>query len=301
MAYRGRRTIACPVVWIAVEAPDSWTNRVIAWTRHHGIDAGELRLATVTGLLDLRHSNSVRELLDVLAEVEAQADAPIGLVVIDTLARAMPGANENAGEDMGAAIASLARISAELRGASIIAIHHVGKDDARGPRGHSSLLAAVDAAYEVVDGELRAIKLRDAKVGDAIAYELVGVDIGVDEDGDPVTAVVAVASDAPAARKTRVTHRLSDGSRTALRVLRALLRDEGAGVAGLDAPPGTIAVRLDRWRDRHRARYGGTTADADATGAERHAWRRALEQLQAAGIVTVAGEWVYAMDRRDHA
>lgn len=301
LEYRGRPTRSAFVVWVALEAQESWANRVVAWCRHHQIEPGELRLATVTGIVDLRHVNSVRELIEVLAEVEAQVGEPVDLVVFDTLARALPGANENDSADMGAAIASLARIAAEMGGASVMLLHHVGKDEARGPRGHSSLLAAVDSAFEVKDGELIVHKARDSKIGAALAFELRGVEIGTDEDGEPVTAVVALAADAPVAHKARAPRRFADGSKLALKVLRALLRKEGAGVAGLVAPPGTVAVTLKRWRQEHQLKYGGSAADSDASGAERQAWRRAMQQLQAANIITIDGEWVYANDRKPDA
>lgn len=301
LEYRGRRTRQGLVVWAALEAPDSMANRMVGWISHHDIELGELRWAMLTGSLDLRHANSVKELLDVLYEIEAAAGERMALFVIDTLARAMPGANENSSEDMGAVISNLGRVLGEFSGASILLIHHTGKDDTRGLRGHSSLIAAVDGAFEVKDGEFITRKSRDSKVGEALAFQLMGRDIGVDEDGDAVTAVVAVPTDAPVGNKARSVLRLSAGSKTALRVLRELLREEGAGVAALDAPVGTIAIRFERWREMHRSRYGGEIVDSDTSGAERQAWKRALQQLQDAGIVTVSGEWVFANDKKKHA
>lgn len=298
LTYRERRTRRGLVVWLALEAPGSLENRLIAWSKHHGIEMGELLLVSVAGLVDLRHKPSVAELIEVLAEIEALACEPIAALVIDTLARAMPGANENDGAEMGAAVAALDRIRGELGIDLVLLLHHVGKDDSKGPRGHSSLLAAVDSAFEVKEGELIVHKARDAKIGEALAFTLRGVQIGEDEDGDAVTAVVAQAADAPSGHKASAPRRLSDGSRLALKVLRALLKDEGTGVAGLDAPAGTLAVRVHRWREEHRNRFGGSNADADATGAERQAWKRALQQLQAASIITVSSEWVWANDRR---
>lgn len=296
--YRERRTRHGLVVYVALEARESVENRLAAWCLHHGIDIAELQLAVVGGLLDLRHRPSVNELLEIVAEIEARACEPVQLIVLDTLARAMPGANENDSAEMGATIAAIERIRAELGNVSVMAVHHLGKDDTRGPRGHSSLLAAVDSAFEVKDGELIVHKARDAKIGEALAFTLRGVTIGADEDGDPVTAVVAVAADAPTANKARVPMRLADGSKLALRVLRELLRTEGVAVAGLDAPAGTVAVQIARWREGHQERFGGLTADSDAKGAERQAWKRALQQLQAASIVSVRGAWVWAHDKR---
>ena len=66
----------------------------------------------------------------------------VALVVIDTLARAMTG-NENAPEDMGRFVAACGRIREACEG-HVLIVHHCGKDQARGARGHSSLRAATD-------------------------------------------------------------------------------------------------------------------------------------------------------------
>jgi hypothetical protein len=202
---------------------------------------------------------------------------------------------------MGAAIASAERIRQAFGGVSLLLVHHAGKDQDRGARGHSSLVAAVDGSFEVKDGELVVRKARDGKAGEAFAFELRPIELGQDEDGDPVVAVVATATDAPMANKARAPMRLADGSKVALRALRDLLKERGVGVAGLNAPQGTLAIRLSEWREVHQSRYGGSSADSSTTGAERQAWKRALGQLQAASIVTVHGEWVWANDRKPSA
>jgi len=79
----------------------------------------------------------------------------------------------------------------------------------------------------------------------------------------------------------------------------ALGIDGAAHEGALDAPAGTVCVPIERWRAAHRSRYG-QAADADSAAAERMGWKRALQQLQAAGIVVVAGEWVHAVDRKPH-
>ena len=72
----------------------------------------------------------------------------MALVVIDTLARALAGGNENAPEDMGALIGNAKRIQ-EATGAAVLFVHHSGKDTSRGSRGHSSLKGAADLEIEV--------------------------------------------------------------------------------------------------------------------------------------------------------
>ncbi|MEG1971365.1 MAG: AAA family ATPase, partial [Burkholderiaceae bacterium] len=298
--YRGRRTRPCVVVWLALEAPDSWANRQAAWLGHHGLAAADARVVTITGALDLRDADKVRGLITTLDMIAARMGEAPGLIVVDTLARAMPGADENAGADMGRVIAAFDRLQAEFPGIAVVGIHHTGKDATRGPRGHSSLLAAVDFALEVRDCELIVHKARDAKVGDGMAFELKAVEVGRDEDGDPVTAVVALASGAAMGSKGP-PRTLADGAKLALKVLRDLLRKVGVGVAGLDAPPGTVAIKVERWRIRHKgALCAGAAAagDAKSDAAERQAWGRAITSLQAAGIVSIASEWAFANDRK---
>jgi hypothetical protein len=300
--WRGMRTAAGLVVWLALEAPASAARRLHAWATVNGADIGELKLALVSGHLDLLHRNSVAALAELLAQIEAEACEPILLLVIDTLARAIPGANENDSESMGAAVAAIERLRAGMGGASVVLIHHTGKDVDRGPRGHSSLLAALDTALEVRDRQIIVSKARDAKIGEALAFDLRPVEVGRDEDSDAVTAVVAVPADAPQGPKTTHARRLSDGARVALKVFRELLRTEGLPAAeqllAPKAPVGALVIELSRWRDGHRKRYGGAGADADATGAERQAWRRALRELQAASIIVVDDALAWANDRQ---
>ena len=75
------------------------------------------------------------------------------LVVVDTLARAIAEGDENTADDMGAPIAVLDRVR-EATGAHVMLIHHTGKDEARGIRGHSSLNGAADMTLHVTkDGD----------------------------------------------------------------------------------------------------------------------------------------------------
>jgi RecA-family ATPase len=73
------------------------------------------------------------------------------MIVLDTLSRVIAGGNENAPDDMGQLIGNCDRIRAEAR-AHVMLVHHTGKDEARGARGHSSLRAATDTEIEVSGG-----------------------------------------------------------------------------------------------------------------------------------------------------
>ena len=70
------------------------------------------------------------------------------LIVIDTLSKAMAGLNENDARDAGQFIRFCDAL-VEGFGCSVLAIHHTGKDDARGARGSSAFHAGFDTVLEV--------------------------------------------------------------------------------------------------------------------------------------------------------
>ena len=62
----------------------------------------------------------------------------VAMVIIDTLARAMPGADENSAQEVGLVIAGCDLVRDALE-CTVVPIHHSGKDVARGARGTPKL------------------------------------------------------------------------------------------------------------------------------------------------------------------
>jgi hypothetical protein len=126
---------------------------------------------------------------------------PCRLVILDTLARAMGGGDENKGQDMGTAVASMDSVRLAT-GAHVLLVHHCGKNEALGARGHSSLRAAVDTEIEIsrADGEnistVRVTKQRDMPTGDPMPFSLESVMLGLDRRGKPITSCVVRHEDA---------------------------------------------------------------------------------------------------------
>jgi hypothetical protein len=92
-----------------------------------------------------------------------------------------------------------------------ILIHHAGKDASKGARGWSGLKAAADVQIEVIrrdngTREIRIEKLKDGEDGARFGFELEVVDLGVDDDGDPVSSCVVRQTDAvpPQSRGSQV-------------------------------------------------------------------------------------------------
>jgi hypothetical protein len=72
-----------------------------------------------------------------------------GLIIIDTLARNFGGGDENSAKDMNTFVAGLDKLKNEFPNASVLVVHHSGKDSGRGPRGNSALFAAADTVMRL--------------------------------------------------------------------------------------------------------------------------------------------------------
>lgn len=238
----GRRTSPAPVTYCALEGEAGISQRVQAYRSHYGqAPAGMRFIAQPFALLEL---GDVAE----LAEAIRAAGGAGGIVAIDTLNRASPGADENDSRDMGRIIEGAKVLQAAL-GGLVLLVHHSGKDAAKGLRGHSSLLAALDAAVEVTrDGdrrEWRASKSKDGPDGEAHPFRLDVVELGTDADGEPVSSCVVEPEAAGASRPTAPA---GGNQRIAWDRIGALLREAGDGRpegAPAELPAGRPVVTLE--------------------------------------------------------
>lgn len=116
-----------------------------------------------------------------------------GLVIIDTLNRAAPGADENSSVDRGNIIASAKKLQ-NLIGGLVLFVHHSGKDKFKGLRGHSSLYAALDSAIEVIKTDTRrewcVAKSKDDVTGNVYPFKLEIVKVGFIEGEESKAAKV---------------------------------------------------------------------------------------------------------------
>ena len=114
----------------------------------------------------------------------------VDVIFIDTLNRATPGSDENHSTDMGMVIAH-ANLLINLTGAAVVLTHHTGKAKERGPRGHSSLYAALDTCLmvdETASGmrTVELIKTRQGPGGKKYYFTIENIALGEDDYGLPV-------------------------------------------------------------------------------------------------------------------
>jgi hypothetical protein len=193
--WREHRTKQGQVVYIAAEGGGGFRKRLKAYAAHHEIDLAGVPFDVIHGVPNfLQRADAV----DVARSIAK--GGPVSVVVVDTFAQVMPGANENASEDMGVALAHCRGIH-RATGATIMLVHHSGKDTTKGARGWSGLRAAADAEIEVVRGPAgRAIRVTKQKDGDDMSlwgFDLKVIPLGLDEDGDTIDSCVAVEAEVP--------------------------------------------------------------------------------------------------------
>lgn len=275
----GREVERGAVLYLALEGAHGIKNRVAAFKLAHGMDDADLPFAVVTIGLNLLDPNADAEsVIATCRAVAKQFNLPLRLIVVDTLARAMAGGNENAPEDMGALVKT-GDMLREGTKAHLTYIHHSGKDTAKGARGHSSLRAATDTEIEITaDGKSRQAevrKQRDLEGGDIWRFELAPVVLGTNRRGKEVTScVVKVITDEQAAGAASVGRQLKGHNKRAFEVLTDLVNEAGkSGYPGV--PFGVASIPEKWWRERFYERaMAGAEMDAKKKG-----FRRAADYL----------------------
>lgn len=180
LAFFNRVSQAGPVVWIAAEAAGAMRNRSRAYAQARGIQLDATDLWVVEQTLSLMSPE------DATALTQAVTAANPKVIIIDTLAAASGGANENSGEDMNIVLSHCRKMHEET-GATVLLVHHSGKDATRGARGWSGLRAAVNTEFMVQHEDnspirkLTVTKQRDAEDGVALPFKLQTVPLGFDD------------------------------------------------------------------------------------------------------------------------
>jgi hypothetical protein len=279
----GMRTKQGGVLYVAAEDPTGMRGRVKALCRQHG-DAPEFAL--VEGLSNLGDLNSG----DFSALMDAVKQREPKLIFIDTLAMAFPGLDENSAEAMSLVVKVATKLASS--GAAVILIHHDTKSEGGTPRGHSILNGALFAAVHVKKDEVgvvrgRLTKNRNGPCDRDLAFKIEAVELGVDEDGDPITAPIAEECQ-PGPQP--VEARLSKPSRIVLETLRGLLADAdfcpdnartGEDGATLLIPDGTL-------RDaciQNRALSGSEKVES-----RKRVFRRAIQELAGQDLIVFEGD-----------
>ncbi|WP_131818569.1 AAA family ATPase [Sphingomonas turrisvirgatae] len=300
--WQGRKVQQGLVVYLCAEGQRGLKNRVAAFRRHHKIT--ECPFALIPIAIDMQAQDAdVNRLIEAVRAAEAHYGQNAVMVVIDTLAKTFGGGKENT-DDMVGYVANCQRVSAEFECLTTI-VHHRPKDaESEDPRGHSSLRGGVETVVLVEAGETkkaRVTKQKDGEDGIELLFKLKVVELGQDEDGEPVTSCIVEPTDVDLAPRGdsmgSKLAKLSDKQRVVLNAL-----DETAERLGFypptDIPEREInrlkvgkVVKFEDWRERHAQTSGhGSDMKPDSVYKE---FRRGLDRLKKDGIVTVYGPYAW--------
>ncbi|HEV2071088.1 MAG TPA: helicase RepA family protein [Acidimicrobiales bacterium] len=185
--WHGRAVRQGPVLYVAAEGTGGLPVRVQAWKAHN-------RMAWVDAFDFLPGSINLLDPGQAATLAELTVAKGYRLVVVDTMARVTAGGDENSPKDMGLLVAAVAKLQAA--GATVLMVHHPGKDAGKGMRGHSSLRGALDTEIEAKEVGERLVTLVCQKQKDAQEFLPVRLGLKVvtfaDEEGRPFSSSCAV-------------------------------------------------------------------------------------------------------------
>ena len=279
-SWFGRRVKAAPVVYVALEGESGFKQRVDAWKLHFGQQLPE-SMNFMLQPFKLSVGDDVEDLAKVL---------PKGCVVfIDTLNRSAPSSDENSSKDMGILIDAAKRLQALIDGL-VVLVHHTGKNESLGMRGHSSLAATADASVQVSrKGDLRhwtCDKVKDGAVGVSEGFKLLEVKLGIDADGDPITSCVVQTDNS---LNLNVPTPQGQNQEIVWKSIQPMLTLGTSGMSGV--PPKAICVRLD---DAIKAGAEQLPCPSDK---KKTRSKNAIRGLISRGLLETNEGWVWKPDK----
>jgi hypothetical protein len=292
------------VLYIAGEGHGGIGTRIKALKTHHNTPEGA-QVYFLRRQVNLRSSQSdLKDLVAAIDEVQAINDIKFEMIVIDTLARAFGGGNENASEDMGAFITAAGAIQGRYE-CSLLVVHHAGKDATKGLRGHSSLLGAVDTELEIIRiegakppaGILHISKQKDGEDGQRIGFRMVEVSTGsggvVDFQSGESSLAVEHDSEMDTSQKSSKKKDKSESDSIKLTPTQQIalnclfeIRNTHGTMQTVDGMRNKC-VKTDQWKEEFRKIRGGNML----TSSFNSSWYLARTALEKLGKVVTKDTW----------
>jgi hypothetical protein len=294
--FFNRKVTLLGVLYIGAEGQAGLLKRIQAVKQRFSIgDTAEVPFALYPAPIDLvTDANGAKQIIAYVEALNEILPVKIGIVVIDTLARCFGSRDENSTQDMNTFVSRCDTIR-NATGVAVVVVHHFGKDESKGMRGSIALKAAADTVIEVTgtDGTrtVKVEKQKDGAAGETFAFNLEVVELGRNEDGEPITSCVVIPSDSAPKEKSARAPRLPPAARIAKEALQKAIAEAGQPApASNHLPANTRGVPVDMWR---RYAYQRSISKGECESAKRNAFRRAAETLQANHAVGICDEFAW--------
>ena len=272
--FHGREVQQGTVAYICGEGRSGMLKRIDAWCASHFQELTKLPFILSANALNMRDTEMVQSIKKLANKV-----TDLRLIVIDTLNRNFGGGNENQSDAMGEFITACDQLI-EHFDCTVCVVHHMGKDQSAGARGHSSFYAALDTEVTVKsigdnDVQVSCTKQKDAHEFDAMQF------IKVPTHESVVLDPVEVSK-----RSARV--KLSDNQQIAMDTLY-----EGINpILATGTPKMSCRLHLEDWRNIFHRRHSGDNPKSKNT-----AFGRARNALQTSGLIVCENDYFTLGDR----
>lgn len=143
IAYAGRPVIRADVLYVVAEGTSGVSKRIDAWRAHNPHADLGARFRVLPEAVNLADPNGV----DTGALAAICEEFGSRLVIVDTMARAMTGFDENSARDMGVFVANAELVAKAIDGL-VLPVHHTGKDVTKGMRGNTAAYGGADVVIE---------------------------------------------------------------------------------------------------------------------------------------------------------
>lgn len=190
MTWMGKKTKKGPVLFIAAEGGAGVWRRVKAWHLQRGLDwrGIEFYVLPMAVMLNMQCAQ-------VIAAAQAVGVVP-STVIVDTMSQTFDG-EENSANEVAGYFRELGNGFRALWRCVVLVVHHSGHAATERPRGSSAILANVDFMLGVFRDEKQMLatltceKQKDGERFEPAQFMLASVQLGKDEDGEPITSLAA--------------------------------------------------------------------------------------------------------------
>jgi phage/plasmid primase-like uncharacterized protein len=258
------------VIYLCGEGRHAIPRRVAAWRSVHGaIPDGRFLMSQRRVQFD---PDSVCEMAGEINALAERGEAPV-LIVIDTMARALPGdCDENSAKDTMAFVDMCDRLQAQYN-CVVLIIHHTGHAEGanKRARGSSALKGAMDLEIllDADRGVIEWMKTKDSEPHLPIKYELVKTSYGAGPRDNSCIVKYDVRYDP-------TTEQMTKPAKIGAQTLSTLCHKVGAS-----------QVSEDAWREEFYVEYGG------AQGSKKKAFQRAKDDLEGLKYIEIRGRVIH--------
>lgn len=249
--WHGHKTRQGSVVYIAGEGTQGYASRCQAWSEYHHVNLNEGLLWFSDNAINLSKPESIKQVSEVIDQINNSAKQPVRLMIVDTLARSMDG-DENSGQDMGELIQKLDYLKDKYQ-CAIVLVHHTGHQDKHRARGSTVIKGALDAEFRVSKNkegiiQFECTKMKEAEAPEPLAFKLHDVELPNQHEGQPVYKAVVVQVENPITDEqggSSVRH-LGKNQQLGLWALRELIKEQAQSLP--DTQDDKQWVRVEDWR-----------------------------------------------------